>query len=68
MTKKWKAEVGDILEALPETSEVDTIAQRRARASTLDLERVSRIARALRQPGYEELARRPITLGEPFAL
>ena len=67
-TQKSETTSSDVLGALPETSQADTLALRRARGATLDPDRASRAASALRQPSYAELARRPITEGEPFRL
>jgi len=57
-----------MLDSLPAPSTADTAALRKARLVHGDREAARRLQKAIRQPSYEELAKRPILDGEPFTL
>ena len=66
--KRSKATSSDVLDPLPATSEADKAALRKARTVEVDPQAARRLQEAIRQPSYEELAKRPILDGEPFTL
>ena len=57
-----------LVDFLPQVDREERDALRRARATKLSLEQVTRALRELPQPSYEELAKRPVTKGAPFRL
>ena len=68
MTTKSRQEADEILEGLPASTPADDDAQRRARDTPLDRERIEALSKATPQASYAALARRSVTRGEPFRL
>ena len=66
--KRSKTKNSNVLDSLPSASTAERAALRQARKLQVDPERARRLQKAIRQPGYEELAKRPILDGPPFTL
>lgn len=58
----------ELLDGLPIASSSERLRLREVSNLRLDLSRIAKILEAMPQPSYEDLANRPISIGEPFTL
>ena len=67
-TRERRSQNLDWVAGLPAAGEADIEALRRARSIRLGARRIARLQAALPAASYEQLARRSLSVGEPFSL